>query len=88
MFYDEMENHVKWKCRLRNVYCPFGCGELVIASKVKGHGNKCPMMIIPCTLLGGCGTDVRRKYMADHEKSECVRRHAATKEARRISNSI
>jgi len=62
-----MEDHVREKCKLRPLPCPYKCGAL-LRDKVSNHiENDCPLAKIPCPYAWmGCRTEVQRHQLKSH----------------------
>eukprot|EP01041_Mallomonas_annulata_P000359 gene359-658_t len=69
----ELDNHERYECLRREVTCPQGCNELILAFKLKKHmTNTCIMRYEICPLK--CGQSMRIKDQQRHMDYECVRR--------------
>ena len=68
-----LRHHVQHECKKGRMYCRFGCGEIVIRGKSKGHEkHHCIMRFVGCSL--GCGAEMREKDRDVHEQVQCLRR--------------
>ena len=78
MYADELAFHLQNKCKKAQMYCRFGCGEMVLRGKMRTHEKRhCPMRNTVCSL--GCGVELREKDRLYHETEICIRKHSGKK---------
>jgi hypothetical protein len=61
----EKEQHEQFECLYRNMWCPMGCGEIIVAHTLKKHEKQCQMRFVKCS--NDCGFECREKDRMDHE---------------------
>ena len=68
----DMENHLSSHCEKRTIVCE--CGASIVAEMQSNHRIlECPAVIRYCSL--GCGRKLRVMDMAEHQKTDCEKRH-------------